>query len=62
MFWNHHLKLVFRFVHEINLSTFELVRISLKEKRRNSTENTLQTKKMRQGVGSSAEPVKMKPP
>lgn len=59
MFWNHHLKVVFRFVHKINLSIFE-IRISLKEKRGNSRENPLQTKKIREGMGSSLGQVKMK--
>lgn len=59
MFWNHHLKVVFRFVQKINLSIFE-IRISLKEKRGNSRENPLQTKKIREGTGSSLDQGKMK--
>lgn len=50
MFWNHHLKVVFRFVHKINLSIFE-IGISLKEERGNSRESPLQMKKIRKGTG-----------
>lgn len=51
MFWNHHLKVVFRFVPKINLSIFE-IRISLKEERGSSRENPLKMKKVREGTGS----------
>lgn len=59
MFWNHHLKVVFRFVHKINLSIFE-IGISLKEERGNSRESLLQMKKIREGTVSSLDQVTMK--
>lgn len=60
VFWNPPLKVVFGFVHEINLSTFE-IRISLKEKSGDSREKPLQTKEIRWGVvGFSLDQVEMK--
>lgn len=53
------LAIVFRFVHKLNLSLFE-IRISLKEEKGNSRENPLQMKELREGTRSSWDQVKMK--
>lgn len=50
VFGDHHLKVMFRFVHKVNSNIFE-IKISLREKRGDLRENLLQVKKIREDMG-----------